>query len=108
MAAGGPVFTPACLAPHPASRPVATSNIAARAPPVIIHGILSTPRGRASRFVLFKDAMLDPLVRLVRLIHMTIGISEPKPAEERTIALAWLALFLALLGIFVFGLFVLG
>lgn len=52
--------------------------------------------------------MLAPLVRLVRLIHMTIGISEPKPAEERTIALAWLALFLALIGIFAVGLFVIG
>jgi hypothetical protein len=31
--------------------------------------------------------MLDLLVRLVRVIHMTIGISEPKPTEERAIAL---------------------
>ena len=52
--------------------------------------------------------MLAPLVRLVRLIHMTIGISEPKASEERMIALAWLALFLALLGIFIVGLFVIG
>ncbi|WP_291984047.1 hypothetical protein [Luteitalea sp.] len=52
--------------------------------------------------------MLGPLVRLVRVIHMTIGISEPTPAEERVIALAWLALFVLLASIFVVGLFVLG
>lgn len=59
-------------------------------------------------FVILKGPMLAPLVRLVRLIHMTIGISEPKPAEEQAIALTWLALFLALVGIFVIGLFVVG
>ena len=52
--------------------------------------------------------MLDPLVRLVRVIHMTIGISEPKPEEERAIALVWLAVFLLLAGVFVVGLFVIG
>ena len=52
--------------------------------------------------------MLDPLVRLVRVIHMTIGISEPKPAEERAIAILWLILFLLLVGIFIVGLFVIG
>ena len=52
--------------------------------------------------------MLDPLVRLVRVIHMTIGISEPKPEEERTIALVWLVLFLLLAGVFIVGLFVIG
>ena len=52
--------------------------------------------------------MLDPLVRLVRVIHMTIGITEPKPAEERAIALVWLVLFLLLAGVFVVGLFVIG
>lgn len=52
--------------------------------------------------------MLAPLVRLVRVIHMTIGISEPKPSEEKTIALVWLVLFLLLAGVFVVGLFGLG
>jgi len=52
--------------------------------------------------------MLDPLVRLVRVIHMTIGISEPKPAEERAIALVWLALFILLTVVFIVGLFVIG
>ena len=52
--------------------------------------------------------MLDPLVRMVRVIHMTIGISEPKPEEERTIALVWLVLFLLLAGVFIVGLFVVG
>jgi hypothetical protein len=52
--------------------------------------------------------MLDPLVRLVRVIHMTIGISEPKPEEERAIALVWLVLFLLLASVFVVGLFVIG
>jgi hypothetical protein len=52
--------------------------------------------------------MLDPLVRLVRVLHMTIGISEPKPAEERAIALLWLGLVVLLLSIFVIGLFVIG
>lgn len=52
--------------------------------------------------------MLDPLVRVVRLIHMTIGISEPKPSEERVIALAWVVLFLVLVGVFIVGLFVIG
>jgi cytochrome b561 len=52
--------------------------------------------------------MLDALVRLVRVIHMTIGITEPKPTEERAIALVWLVLFLLLLVVFIVGLFVLG
>jgi hypothetical protein len=52
--------------------------------------------------------MLGPLVRLVRVLHMTIGVSEPKPAEERAIALLWLVLFVLLAGIFVVGLFVIG
>jgi hypothetical protein len=52
--------------------------------------------------------MLAPLVRLVRVIHMTIGISEPAPAEERAIALVWLVLFVVLASVFVIGLFVIG
>jgi hypothetical protein len=52
--------------------------------------------------------MLGPLVRLVRILHMTIGITAPKPAEEAAIALAWLALLVALVCIFVVGLFVIG
>ncbi len=52
--------------------------------------------------------MIDVLVRIVRVVHMTIGISEPKPSEERAIALAWLVLFLVLLSVFVLGLFVVG
>jgi hypothetical protein len=52
--------------------------------------------------------MLDALVRLVRVIHMTIGISEPRPAEERAIALVWLVVFLLLTSVFVIGLFVIG
>jgi hypothetical protein len=52
--------------------------------------------------------MLDLLVRLVRVIHMTIGISEPKPTEERAIALVWLALFVLLALVFIVGLFVIG
>ena len=52
--------------------------------------------------------MFDALVRLVRVIHMTIGISEPKSSEERAIALVWLLLFALLAGVFVVGLFVIG
>lgn len=52
--------------------------------------------------------MLDALVRVVRVIHMTIGISEPNPAQEKVIALVWVALFLGLLAVFIVGLFVLG
>ena len=52
--------------------------------------------------------MLDSLVRLVRVIHMTIGITEPKPSEERAIALGWLALFVILAVVFIVGLFVIG
>ena len=52
--------------------------------------------------------MLGPLVRLVRVMHMTIGISEPKPEEERAIAVVWLAVFVLLASVFVVGLFVLG
>jgi hypothetical protein len=58
--------------------------------------------------VVLKWSMLGPLVRLVRVIHMTIGISEPKPGEERIIALVWLAVFVLLAGVFVVGLFVIG
>ena len=29
--------------------------------------------------------MLDPLVRLVRVLHATIGITEPRPEQERAI-----------------------
>ncbi len=39
---------------------------------------------------------------------MTIGISEPKPEEELTIALVWLALFVLMASVFVVGLFVIG
>ena len=52
--------------------------------------------------------MLDPLVRLVRVIHMTIGITEPSPQQERIIAVVWLVLFVLLAAVFVVGLFVIG
>lgn len=52
--------------------------------------------------------MLDPLVRLVRVLHATIGITEPRPEQERIIALLWVALVLVLVGVFVVGLFVIG
>lgn len=52
--------------------------------------------------------MLGPLVRIVRVIHMTIGISAPKPSEERAIALVWLVLLVVLTSVFVIGLFVIG
>jgi hypothetical protein len=52
--------------------------------------------------------MVASLVRLVRVLHMTIGISEPKPSEEKVIAFAWLVVVLLLLGVFVLGLFVIG
>lgn len=52
--------------------------------------------------------MLDPLVRLVRVIHMTIGITEPSPRQERIIAVVWLVLFVLLTAVFVVGLFVIG
>ena len=50
--------------------------------------------------------MLGPLVRLVRILHMTIGITEAKPHQEVAVALAWLLLLVLLLGVFVVGLFV--
>jgi len=49
--------------------------------------------------------MLAPLIRLVRILHGTIGISEPKPGEELPIALAWVALAIAMVAVFVIGLF---
>ncbi len=52
--------------------------------------------------------MLGPLVRLMRILHMTIGISEPRPEDETLIALVWVALILLLLTVFVVGLFVIG
>lgn len=59
-------------------------------------------------FVVLNWVMLDPLVRLVRVLHMTIGITEPDPAQERLIALLWVAVCALLLGVFVVGLFVIG
>ena len=44
----------------------------------------------------------------MRILHMTIGISEPRPADEKMIALAWVALILMLIAIFVVGLFGIG
>ncbi len=52
--------------------------------------------------------MLGPLVRLMRILHMTIGISEPRPEDEALIALVWAALVLMLVAVFVVGLFVIG
>lgn len=52
--------------------------------------------------------MLEALVRLVRVVHMTIGISEPRAGEEKVIAVAWVILALLLLAVFVVGLFVIG
>ena len=52
--------------------------------------------------------MLAPLVRLVRVLHMTIGITEPKPSQESAIAIAWLVLVVLLVAVFVLGLFVIG
>ncbi len=52
--------------------------------------------------------MLGPLVRLMRILHMTIGISEPRPEDEKLIALVWVALIVMLIVIFVVGLFVIG
>lgn len=50
--------------------------------------------------------MLAPLIKLVRIVHATIGISDPKPGEELPIALAWVALLVAMVTVFVVGLFV--
>lgn len=44
----------------------------------------------------------------MRVLHMTIGISEPRPQDEPMIVLVWLGLFVLLIGVFVVGLFVLG
>jgi hypothetical protein len=52
--------------------------------------------------------MLDPLVRLVRVLHATIGITEPRPDQERAIALLWVFLVVVLVSVFVVGLFVIG
>jgi hypothetical protein len=52
--------------------------------------------------------MFGPLVRLVRVLHMTIGITEPRPEQERAIALLWVALVVVLVSVFVVGLFVIG
>ena len=52
--------------------------------------------------------MLGALVQVVRVIHMTIGVSEPKPSEEKAIVLAWLVLAVLMVGVFVVGLFVVG
>lgn len=49
--------------------------------------------------------MLAVLVKLVRILHGTIGISDPGPGEELPIALAWVALLLAMVAVFVIGLF---
>lgn len=51
------------------------------------------------------DGMLARLVRLVRILHATIGISDPKPGEELPVALAWVALAVAMVAVFVIGLF---
>lgn len=52
--------------------------------------------------------MLGPLVRLMRILHMTIGITAPRPEDETLIALVWVALVVMLLAVFVVGLFVVG
>ena len=52
--------------------------------------------------------MLGLLVRVVRVLHMTIGITEPPPAQEKAVALAWLLLVVLLVTVFVVGLFVIG
>lgn len=49
--------------------------------------------------------MLRVLIKLVRIIHATIGISDLKPGEEVPIALAWLVLLIAMITVFVVGLF---
>ena len=51
-------------------------------------------------------AMLEPLIRLMRILHGTIGITEPKPQQEAAVALAWVALCVMLVAVFVIGLFV--
>jgi cytochrome b561 len=58
--------------------------------------------------MVLNQAMFDALARLVRVLHMTIGISEPSPSEERAIAAVWVVLFVLLVGVFVLGLFVIG
>ena len=64
--------------------------------------------GRSGRFRDIQGRMLDPLLRLVRVLHATIGITEPRPEQERVIALLWVVLVLVLVGVFVVGLFVIG
>jgi hypothetical protein len=64
--------------------------------------------GCSTSFMVLNSGMLAPLVRFVRILHMTIGISEPTPAEERAIALLWVVLFVLLVSVFVVGLFVIG
>jgi len=59
-------------------------------------------------FVVLSMRMLDLLVRLMRVVHGTVGITEPRPEQERYVALLWVALFLVLTGVFVIGLFVIG
>ena len=67
-----------------------------------------THYGSGRRVVVVPMNVLDSLVRIVRVLHGTIGITEPPPAQERAIALLWLALCLLLAGVFVVGLFVIG
>jgi cytochrome b561 len=52
--------------------------------------------------------MLGALARVVRVIHMTIGISDPKPSEETAVVVGWVVLFVLLVAVFVIGLFVVG
>lgn len=61
--------------------------------------------GSSRKRVTLGDGMLARLVRLVRILHGTIGISDPKPGEEVPIALAWVALVVAMVAVFVIGLF---
>lgn len=61
--------------------------------------------GAGRKRVTLGDCMLARLIRLVRILHATIGISDPKPGEELPIALAWVALVVAMVAVFVIGLF---
>lgn len=49
--------------------------------------------------------MSGPLLRLVRLLHMGIGISEPKPSEEAFVVALWVAIIVTLVLVVVGGLY---
>jgi hypothetical protein len=49
--------------------------------------------------------MFAALLRLVRLLHMGIGISEPKPSEEVFVVVLWVGIIFALVAVVLGGLY---